>query len=67
MSTVETIMGGVFLTSLLFAYFVGKDVKAKDMLDGTINKMRKAKENEEEVTGFDSDRLINELSKHRRK
>ncbi|OPZ79373.1 MAG: hypothetical protein BWY78_00045 [Alphaproteobacteria bacterium ADurb.Bin438] len=63
---IEIIIGVIAVVIALFMYFIGKDVKEKDIQDKVIDDLTKAKEIENEVNGFDSDRIINELSKYKK-
>lgn len=63
---IETIIGVIAVVIALFMYFIGKDVKEKDIQDKVIDDLTKAKEIEDEINGFDSDRIISELSRYKK-
>lgn len=63
---VETIIGVIAISIALFMYFVGKDVKEKDIQDGVLDDISKAKKVSNKVNGFKSDDIISKLSKYKK-
>lgn len=63
---IETIIGVVVIAIALFSYFVGKDVKEKDIQDGVLDDISKAKKVSNKVSGFNSDDIIDKLSKYKK-
>lgn len=63
---VETIIGVIVISIALFSYFVGKDVKEKDIQDGVLDDISKAKKVSNKVDGFRADDIIDRLSKYKK-
>ena len=63
---VETIIGVIAISIALFMYFVGKDVKEKDIQDGVLDDISKAKKVSNKVNVFSSDDSIDRLSKYKK-
>ena len=47
-------------------YFVGKDIKEKDIQDGVLRDVEKAKKVNDKVKSFNSDDIIDKLSKYKK-
>lgn len=63
---IENIIGAGFLIFALFMYFVGKDIKEKDIQDGVLSDVEKAKKVNDKVKSFNSDDIIDKLSKYKK-
>ena len=63
---IENIIWAGFLIFALFMYFVGKDIKEKDIQDGVLSDVEKAKKINDKVKSFKSDDIIAELSKYKK-